>query len=273
MEMRKNHTPSRRLLESQPANYRETPTPRSRNSGNRTQKRPDSGRPRLPAINMDSEPSEYETDGPGEIEELDSRLPNGPIRETPRIYEFDYSWVDWQRLAGYVADTRMVQRRASYWFYGVPIQYTAEGKTTNWYLCKDCHLRYPHCNALLRIDSGGSVLHHVNARHHIQYKQVKAKRILKVPTDKGLPALLAELDQTNKVQQTIHSKLVELFDPYVLQKKLLTWVVGDRIRFHKVSSDLFKQLFQTSPVWKLPARISSTLIERCGVFSDILHCL
>ncbi|KAF2733701.1 hypothetical protein EJ04DRAFT_553151 [Polyplosphaeria fusca] len=59
-----------------------------------------------------------------------------------RIVDFDYSWVQWDRIPGFMADARLINRISAYWLYGVPIQLKEGGpnKYRYWYLCKDCHL-------------------------------------------------------------------------------------------------------------------------------------
>ncbi|KAF2728281.1 hypothetical protein EJ04DRAFT_528769 [Polyplosphaeria fusca] len=97
-------------------------------------------------------------------------------RKKPRISQFDYSWVVDARIPGYIADERQTRRTSGYWLYGVPLVRRDDG--THWYLCKVCHLQVPpKYNAILRINGGGSVLHHLCARHPEQYSHVKSLQV------------------------------------------------------------------------------------------------
>ena len=134
--------------------------------------------------------------------------------------EFDYDWVNYDKIPGYLADERQVRRRAGYWLYGVPLQRVEDN--TQWYLCKHCHLEDSPQNAVLKVNGGGGVLNHLRARHTEQYNHVRSLLVKAPVTKKGISSILATLDDKDPVQQAIHSKAVTVFNPQGIQKDLLT---------------------------------------------------
>ncbi|KAF2730738.1 hypothetical protein EJ04DRAFT_526669 [Polyplosphaeria fusca] len=77
-------------------------------------------------ILSDSDASAYETDssqGPSRGPQFHGRTREARRRasKVPRIAQFEYNWVNFDRIPGYTADERQVRRRASYWLYGVPL--------------------------------------------------------------------------------------------------------------------------------------------------------
>ncbi|KAF2730624.1 hypothetical protein EJ04DRAFT_515135 [Polyplosphaeria fusca] len=120
---------SSRLIESQLAytsdTERASPTPATPRS-RRTLKTP-AYRRRTQSVVTDSdnevEPQEVDDDG---SQPLTSAQPSGgncePCRKPPkkaRITEFNYGWVNFEEIPGYLQDTRQIHRSALYWLYGV----------------------------------------------------------------------------------------------------------------------------------------------------------
>ncbi|KAF2727922.1 hypothetical protein EJ04DRAFT_557083 [Polyplosphaeria fusca] len=149
--------------------------------------------------------SDRDSDSPVEEPPEPSARRRQPPKRT-RIVDFDYSWVQWDRIPGFMADARLINRISAYWLYGVPIQLKEGGPNKYRYLCKDCHLN--KVSAVFVASGGGSIRSHIMARHRDRYSLIQGNRLRANKCDHGLPDLIALLDPNDPVQQAVRGHLV-----------------------------------------------------------------
>ncbi|KAF2731000.1 hypothetical protein EJ04DRAFT_526454 [Polyplosphaeria fusca] len=168
---------SSKLIKSQYVDYRASPTPATPRSRRTPKSCTTRGRTHPADIELDTNvliPETDDDDQPAKgaqshrgTQESRQRHPTAP-----RIYDFQYDWVRFDRIPGYLADDLSVRRSSAVWLYGVPIPRRQD--KIHWYLCKVCHLQEDRrINAILKINGGGSMWNHLRGRHIDHYNIAK----------------------------------------------------------------------------------------------------
>ncbi|KAI8404533.1 hypothetical protein FOFC_16028 [Fusarium oxysporum] len=176
-----------------------------------------------PALSQPQRPSVHSSDA--------------PIDDTPPPpYDDAYEGLNWGRIPGYIRPNNTSDRRGWYWEHGFEVQKGTDEKNRFW-LCKSCHQKKPHKSYSFASRGVENIKNHMLKYHHLDKDGEPAAKRPKHAFFEPVG-----LNASNLRDQRIMNHYNSAFDPDQWKKRLLRWVIRDKIPFHKLESESFRDL-------------------------------
>ena len=155
--------------------------------------------------------------------------------------QFDWSWVDWNRLPGYIIPISKGNGKLSspIWRLGVPME--NHESSDRWWLCKECHCKHSiEAHSWNTRKGSSNIMKHIRVVHGRTFN----KKGEEVPYTSKSISVLKGLDANNPREQQVLNELARAFDEKTFRRLLIRWIIYDNVSFRQVDGPVFREFIE-----------------------------